>query len=54
MTTEWHVIITEIKTGEVVEDMKCDSFDDAKQVRNGAMINGNTADFLFAVKEIEA
>jgi hypothetical protein len=53
LTSEWHVIITEIKTGEVVEDMKCNSFDEANQVRNGTMINGNTTDFLFAVKEIE-
>jgi hypothetical protein len=51
--TEWHVKITERKTGEVIEDMKCQNEREAVEVMRGAMINGNSIDFKFAVVEVE-
>ena len=45
----WKVKIIEKATGEICENMTCDSESDAYQIRSGAMINGNTKDFSFMV-----
>ena len=45
----WKVKIIEKATGEICENMTCNSESDAYQIRSGAMINGNTKDFSFMV-----